>query len=64
MELAWNLIGHNIFANCSPHVRDSKTVLNSGFQAVDSRFQVMDSGFFPIVSGIPDSLSCFLDSKA
>ena len=39
------MIGHNI-TNCSPHVRDSKTVLNSGLQAVDSRFQVMDSGFF------------------
>ena len=42
------------------------------FHAVDSRFHVLDSGFFvseiwiriPIVSGIPDSLSCLPDSKA
>ena len=49
-----------------------KTVLDSRFHAVDSRFHVLDSGFFvseiwiriPIVSGIPDSLSCLPDSKA
>ena len=47
----------------SPHVRGSRTVLDSGFQAVDSGFQVMDSsicqyllGFWiSIVSGIPDN---------
>ena len=56
---------------CSPHVRESKTVLDSGFHVVDSRFQVLDSkslsvglGFWiPIVSGIPDSMSCIPDSK-
>ena len=57
----------------SPHVRESKTVLDSGYHAVDSGFQVLDSGFFlsvelgfliPIFSGIPDSLSCIPDSAA
>ena len=56
----------------SPHVRESKTVLDSGFQAVDSGFQLLDSrsytvelGFrIPIVRGIPDSDSCIPDSKA
>ena len=28
-----------------PHVRTSKTVLNSGFNAMDSRFQVLHFGF-------------------
>ena len=48
----------------SPHVRESKTVLDSGSQAVDFRFQVVDSsqsvefGFWiPIVSRIPHSTS-------
>ena len=44
---------------------------DSGFHAVDSEFQVRDSrllslklGFrIPIISGIPDSLSCFPNSK-
>ena len=27
----------------TPHVRQSKTVLNSGFHEVDSRFQVLES---------------------
>ena len=33
---------------------------------MDSGFQVLNSGFFAsvIVSGIPNSLSCSLDSKA
>ena len=56
----------------SPHVRKSKTVLDSGFHAVDSRFQVLDSSLFlvelgfwiPIFSGIPDSLSCIPGSQA
>ena len=56
----------------SPHVRESKTVLDSGFHAVDSGFQLLDSrsytvelGFrIPIVRGIPDSDSCIPDSKA
>ena len=29
----------------SPHVRESRTVLDSGFHAVDSGFRVLDSGF-------------------
>ena len=53
-------------------VRESKTVLDSEFPAVDSGFQEMDSKSFsvklgfriPIVNGIPDSLSCIPDSKA
>ena len=37
------------------HVRESKTVLDSGFHAVDSRFQVLDSGLFVRRTWIPDS---------
>ena len=29
----------------SPHVRESMTVLDSGFHPVDSGFRVLDSGF-------------------
>ena len=45
----------------SPHIRESKTVIDSGFHAVDSGFQVLDSSFFfqlnlavriPIVRGM------------
>ena len=39
----------------SPHVRESKTVLDSRFHAVDSGFQVLDSGFFVNGTWIPDS---------
>ena len=50
------------------HVRESKTVLDSGFQTVDSRLEVQgpgvfvnDSGFLQLYSGfqsqIPDSIS-------
>ena len=44
------------------------TVLDSGFHIMDSRFQVLDSSlchlnWIPIVSWIPDSLSCILDSR-
>ena len=56
----------------SPHVRESKTLLDSGFHAVDSGFQLLDSRSFSvelwfrirIVSGIPDSYTCIPDSKA
>ena len=49
----------------------SSQIAHSGFHAVDSRFQVLDPGSFsvelgfliPIVSGMPDSLSCIPDSK-
>ena len=47
----------------SPYVRESKTVLESEFHAVDSGFQLLDSRSFSmklglrisVVSGIPDS---------
>ena len=48
----------------SPHVRESKTVLDSGFHAVDYGFQILNSlslelGFqIPIFRWIPDFLSC------
>ena len=56
----------------SPHVRESKTVLDSGFHAMDSGFSLLDLKSFsvdlgfriPIVSGILDSYSCIPDSKA
>ena len=58
-----------------PHVTESKTILDSGFHAVDSGFRIpgtelwilclVELGFrIQIVSGIPDSLSCIPDSKA
>ena len=34
-----------IVPNLSPHVRESRTFLDSGFHAVDSGFRVLDSGF-------------------
>ena len=55
----------------SPHVTESKTVLDSGFHALNSGFPVLNSrllvkfGFWiPIFSRGPDSLSCIPDSKA
>ena len=40
-----------------PHVRESKTVLDSGFQ-----YMSVERGFWiPVVSGIPNSLSCIPD---
>ena len=50
----------------SPHVRKCRTVLYSGFHALDSGwFQSVELGFLiPIFSGVPDSLSCIPDSKA
>ena len=39
----------------SRHVKESKTVLDSEFHAVDSVFQVLDSGFFLSGTWIPDS---------
>ena len=53
-------------------VRESKTVLDSGLHALDSKFQLLDSRSFsvergswiPIVSGIRDSYSCIPDSKS
>ena len=37
-------------ANISPHVKESKTVLDSGLHVVDSGFEVPDSGV--IVNGM------------
>ena len=50
----------------SPYVREPKTVLDSGLHAVDSGFQLLDSSgiWIPILSRIPDSLSCIPDCKA
>ena len=55
----------------SPHrVRESKTVLDSGFHTMDSGFRIPDTGFqsLSVELGlwIPDSLRlfCILDSKA
>ena len=41
----------------APHVRESKSVLDSGFQDVDSGFQALDSSlrWTLIVSRIPDT---------
>ena len=57
----------------APHPWIPKTVLYSGFHAVDSEFQALDSGFWilcqwkgfrsPIIRGIPHSLICIPDSK-
>ena len=58
--------------NKSPHVKESKTVSDyNGFHFLDSEFQVLDFGFFvgglgfqiSIVSGLPNSLSCFPNSR-
>ena len=57
----------------SPHVKESKTVWDSGFHAVDFRFQELNSRlcfvsgtwfWISIVSGIPDSLSRILVSTS
>ena len=47
---------------CSAHVKESKTVLDSRFHAMDSGFQVLDFGFFVSGAWIPDS-NHRLDSK-
>ena len=48
------------------NVRESKIVLDSGLHAVDSRFSVSGTwipGSSPVVSGVPDSLSCIPGSQ-
>ena len=55
------------FCDVKPHVRESKTILDSGFYAVDSGLRSLSVklGFLiSNVSGIPDSLSCIPDFKA
>ena len=53
----------------SPNVRESKTLFDSAFHAVDSRFQVLNYRFFArgswisIIIGIPDFLRSILDYK-
>ena len=72
----WRCVGDvGLLSLCSHYVlpleRESRAVLDSGFHAANSRFQVtgfqslsMELGFWiPIDCGIPDSLSCILDSK-
>ena len=56
----------------SPNVKESKTVLDSGFHAVDSGFQVLDCTLFvsatwilgSIFSRIPNSLNCIPDNDS
>ena len=72
LQLRPEFIFSSLISEFSPQVRGSKTVLDSGFHAVDCEFQLLDSrsytaelGFrIPIVRGIPDSDSCIPDSKA
>ena len=45
------------------HVRESKTVLDSGLQTVDSRFEVMGPGFFVNDSGFLQLYSGFHKQK-
>ena len=49
----WHL-SYIVFTPSSPNARESKTVLNSGFRAVDFGLQIMDSGFFVCGTWIPD----------
>ena len=51
-----NFISDSRFSiKVSPHVRESRTFLDSGFHAVDSGFRVLDSGFRIPAQWIPDS---------
>ena len=64
-ELVW-IKWYILVTYHSPHIRESRTVLDSGFHAVNSGSQVLDSKFFvsgtwipnSIVGGIPDFLWC------
>ena len=48
----------------SLHIRESKTVLDSGLHVLDSSLCQRELEFWiPIVSEIPDSLNCILDFK-
>lgn len=59
-----NVLPGALYSDDSPYVRQSKTVLNSGFHATDSGFHLLDSRFFVSGVGIPDFCSCNPDSKA
>ena len=48
------VITQNLCHLTKPHVRECKTVLDSGFHVVDSGFQVLNFGFFVSGTGIPD----------
>ena len=60
-----------IWINFLHHVRDPRTVLDSGFHAVNSRFQVLDPDCLSVepgfkiatVGGFPDYWSCIQDVK-
>ena len=48
------------------NIRESKIVLDSGLHAVDSGFSVSGTwipGSSPVVSGVPNSLSCIPGSQ-
>ena len=47
----------------SPNVRESKTILDSGLHAVDSRFQALNFRYFVSGTGIPD-FNRWWDSQA
>ena len=53
-SLADQLHKHDKNVHISSHVRESMTVLDSGFHAVDSGFQLLDSGFQPSGFRIPE----------
>ena len=61
------VLGNTLREEQSPHVGESKTVFDSGFQIPGTRFRflLVKFGFWiPIFSWVPDSLSCIPDSKA
>ena len=47
----------------SPHIRESKTILDSAFHAMNSRFHLLDSWIFVNGTWIPDFRSCIPDFK-
>ena len=42
VKKSWDCLTRASLGKTSPHVRESKTVLDSGFHAVDSGLQVLD----------------------
>ena len=58
-RLCWDTVWSTAREHKSLHVRGCKTVFpRRGFQVLELAFG------FPVVSGVPDSLSCIPDSKA